>query len=503
MGDAELRELERRAEEGPEAYRAWLTQLVRSRHERALAAEDFGVKLGAFAEGARESLARQTQSWKVRLPSLDAKVLLPVLRDALKPIATGFTGVGYGFRVFGRLYEGGRSNWDEIEDFEQLEDPLVPLVFAADLEGELILGFGTSFTRKASPGTTFPALSPWRTNVKPETMERRLRRWRDETAGLVRFPRDAVELWLAIDALEKEGEAAVREVPRSKRDLDYASEKQVGFVHSLRRKKGLDDEAFLDLLRQYSGLRSASKLEYLGRGEASDLIDALLLLPDRRGSKAKAAVSEDLPPAPFEDLPPAPFEDAPPAKKAPAKKKSPAKKGKKATAGAGKVLWDGVILAVQPRISMTLIGGDEQHGYKGYTLYLRGQLDGAPREFSVGIGKAAQAKHGFQAGLVVSGAGAPAPPNEGIDLYKASKLQVVEETPLPAQEGPPWTGKPLELPVYRAAGHRTLAATALDGPPCSECIHGCLMPVDEHGERTLSAECYGPRDCSAFVAGAR
>lgn len=29
------------------------------------------------------------------------------------------------------------------------------------------------------------------------------------------------------------------------------------------------------------------------------------------------------------------------------------------------------------------------------------------------------------------------------------------------------------------------------------------MPVDEHGERTLSAECYGPRDCSAFVAGAR
>jgi len=38
------------------------------------------------------------------------------------------------------------------------------------------------------------------------------------------------------------------------------------------------------------------------------------------------------------------------------------------------------------------------HAYSGFALFLHGKLDGTAREFSVGIGPGAQAKHAFRAG---------------------------------------------------------------------------------------------------------
>ncbi|MBL4847653.1 MAG: hypothetical protein JKY65_19220 [Planctomycetes bacterium] len=498
MGDADLGELERQAGDGPEAYQAWLRELVRVRHERVIAAEEFGEELGAWVLRFRERLVEETRDWGVEVPALESRTLLPPIRAALKPLAQGFEDVGYGTRKLGRLYEGGRANWEEIDDFEQLSQPLVPLAFVSRLEGEVTIGLGTSMSRKATPGTTFPALSPWRASLQNETLEKRLKRWRDETTGLRSFPEEAVLLWVGLLDLESEAESEVRAEPRTERNLDYASEKQVKFVRSLWRKKGLSEEEFLLHVRTTTGLRSAAKLEFLGREEASELIEVLLALPDRKRAK-KASRSPSNSEGGFD--PSAWGEPA----QSPASRPEAAKKAKKAKPGAGKVQWEGEVLAVQPRITMTILGGEEQHGYKGYTLYLRGKVAGAAREFSVGIGKAAQAKHEFQAGSLASGAGAPAPPGEGIDLYKASKLsqEAGDAVPVPSGPSPPYRGLPRELPAYRAQGHRSLAPTALDSGPCAECIHGCLMPVDEHGERTLSAECYGPQDCPAFEPGQR
>ena len=43
----------------------------------------------------------------------------------------------------------------------------------------------------------------------------------------------------------------------------------------------------------------------------------------------------------------------------------------------------------------------------GYALRIRGTIGGEDREFTIGIGKAAQAKHQFRAGDVVSGESLP------------------------------------------------------------------------------------------------
>lgn len=70
----------------------------------------------------------------------------------------------------------------------------------------------------------------------------------------------------------------------------------------------------------------------------------------------------------------------------------------------GKRAWRGRIVAVQPGIRLTLSFDECYHGYLGFLLRLRGEVGGEPREFTVGVGKAAQAKHAFRAGDEVSGA---------------------------------------------------------------------------------------------------
>jgi len=58
-----------------------------------------------------------------------------------------------------------------------------------------------------------------------------------------------------------------------------------------------------------------------------------------------------------------------------------------------KCQWRGRILGVQPRIRLCRSFDEQTHSYLGYTLLLQGVVDGAQREFTVGIGKAAEKKH--------------------------------------------------------------------------------------------------------------
>ena len=61
----------------------------------------------------------------------------------------------------------------------------------------------------------------------------------------------------------------------------------------------------------------------------------------------------------------------------------------------GKVSFQGIIVSVQPRIRLIRSFDERSHNYLGYALVIRGLVDDDEREFSVGIGKAAQKKHEF------------------------------------------------------------------------------------------------------------
>ena len=176
----------------------------------------------------------------------------------------------------------------------------------------------------------------------------------------------------------------------------------------------------------------------------------------------------------------------------------------------GKLEWEGVVLAVQPRIRLTRSFDQRSHSYQGYVLRIRGTLEGEDRDFVVAIGKAAQAKHTFRAGDQVEGKGVPVadPSLETADLYKASGLKVVARKPEPAAGGPPFVGAPPGLEVYRERGHRRLAARTF-ATKCSTCLWGCEMAVEviiDHwnpSKKRYRREtfCYGPKSCALYAAG--
>ena len=102
---------------------------------------------------------------------------------------------------------------------------------------------------------------------------------------------------------------------------------------------------------------------------------------------------------------------------------------------------------------------------------VRGNMGSEAREFLVGVGESAQAKHQFQVGATVSGEALPVadPRLEIVEFYKVSNLKVAvrkvaEETP-----PPPWRGVAPPLSVYRERGHRRLAARTYE-EKCTTCL---------------------------------
>ncbi len=154
----------------------------------------------------------------------------------------------------------------------------------------------------------------------------------------------------------------------------------------------------------------------------------------------------------------------------------------------GKLAFEGTVLAVFPRISAKVIGGERKHAYQGYTLRIEGTLEGEIGELTVGIGEGAQKKHGYRAGDTASGVavptGKPFPP----DLHKASKLARAAGDEPEAGDGPPFLGAPKPLPELREAGYVPLATVHAD---CRRCIFFCSLPV----ESDLELVCYGPSAC--------
>ena len=146
---------------------------------------------------------------------------------------------------------------------------------------------------------------------------------------------------------------------------------------------------------------------------------------------------------------------------------------------ADKIEWKGIVTSVQPRIRLLRSFDQRNHSYLGYVLRVRGTIEDEEREFLVAIGKAAQEKHRFRVGDTVSGLSEPVRDNrlESAELYKTSKLKVIERSTIVPENPPPWFGVPPDLPTYRQRGHRRLDARTYQ-KRCRACIWGCRMAVE-------------------------
>jgi len=175
-----------------------------------------------------------------------------------------------------------------------------------------------------------------------------------------------------------------------------------------------------------------------------------------------------------------------------------------------KLSWQGRLTSVQPRIRLNRSFDERSHGYLGYALRVRGTIGDIEREFSIGIGKAAQAKHEFRAGDIVCGQSHPVQDDrlEAVEFYKTSKLKVIARAQEEHHDPPPWLGVPPILEIYRERGHRRLDARTYDAR-CQTCLWGCRMAVEmiidqwKPTQRRYRFEtfCYGPKSCSFYKAG--
>ena len=175
-----------------------------------------------------------------------------------------------------------------------------------------------------------------------------------------------------------------------------------------------------------------------------------------------------------------------------------------------KVLWNGKIISIQPRIRLTRSFDQRSHNYLGFTLTIEGTVKGEERTFTVGIGKEAQVKHQFKAGDVACGKSEQVQDakTELSEYYKTSGLKLLERGTQQKGPGPPWHGVPPALEVYRERGHRRLAPRTYESK-CGTCIWGCRMPVemiiDQWNPRRrkyrFETFCYGPKSCAFYKAG--
>lgn len=175
-----------------------------------------------------------------------------------------------------------------------------------------------------------------------------------------------------------------------------------------------------------------------------------------------------------------------------------------------KLPFDGRVDSVQPRIRLLRSFDEVTHNYLGYALTVTGTVAGVERQFSVGLGRSAQAKHQFRVGDYVSGECLPVerPELEAVEFYKASKLWNTEGDWQQEQGPPPWCEVPPPLETYRERGHRRLAAVTYK-KRCVACMWGCRMAVEitvDHwnpGRKEYRYEtfCYGPLSCPWYAAG--
>jgi len=93
-----------------------------------------------------------------------------------------------------------------------------------------------------------------------------------------------------------------------------------------------------------------------------------------------------------------------------------------------KLSRQGRLLSIQPRIRLMRSFDERSHTHLGYSLRLCGKIDRHGGDFLVGIGKAAQAKHEFRTGDLISGVSKAVTDSrmEPVGYHKTSGLKLLE-----------------------------------------------------------------------------
>jgi hypothetical protein len=81
-----------------------------------------------------------------------------------------------------------------------------------------------------------------------------------------------------------------------------------------------------------------------------------------------------------------------------------------------KSTFKGLIISIQPRIRLTRSFDEASHTYLGYAIKIAGTIDAEESTFSIGIGKAAQAKFNFKVHDIISGACLPVPDPDMVNI---------------------------------------------------------------------------------------
>ncbi len=167
-------------------------------------------------------------------------------------------------------------------------------------------------------------------------------------------------------------------------------------------------------------------------------------------------------------------------------------------------------MSVRPRIRLQRSFDQRSHTYQGFTLVVDGEIGGKAGLFTVGIGKATEARFSFCAGDIVEGSCLPVShlDLESVGYYQASGLAIIKKSSSDYSAGPPWHGIPPSLETYRSRGHRRLSQKSIE-ESCSTCIWAAHMAVEMIIDQWDSSNvryrresfCYGPKSCRLYVAG--
>ena len=176
------------------------------------------------------------------------------------------------------------------------------------------------------------------------------------------------------------------------------------------------------------------------------------------------------------------------------------------------VEFEGEVLAVKGRIRLLRSFDEVAHQYQGYTLVLRGTLDGKPMgQFRVAVGPAAHAKHQFRIGDQIRGRGHPVEQawTEWAQIYRTSGLKFLARGPeRELREADPDGGIAPPLSAYQARGHLRLNPTTC-AKACFRCPFGLTMATEIILDRwnqsrkkwRFETHCYGPKDCPRYRSG--
>ena len=168
------------------------------------------------------------------------------------------------------------------------------------------------------------------------------------------------------------------------------------------------------------------------------------------------------------------------------------------------VRFQGLVVAVKPRIGLHRSFDQVWHSYHGYVL----ALENGPR---IAVGQAAHAKHRFRIGDVIEGEGVPIPDPRAdwAELYKVRRVKVLVRGPQTEERSAdPDGGIAPTMEEYRTHGHRRLDPKTYERS-CVRCPFGAVMATQIILDQwkpwkqkwRFETHCYGPRDCPRYRAG--